>query len=81
MLGWIGSYLLVLRPVRTLVKSSARLAMGDLSTRTGLRTGEMNWVSLPAASIRWPSLGTARRGTSVSESRAEGFRIALPPAV
>jgi len=36
MLGWIGSHLLVLRPVRTLVKSSARLATGDLSTRTGL---------------------------------------------
>jgi PAS domain S-box-containing protein len=36
MLGWIGSYLLVLRPVLTLVKSSARLATGDLSTRTGL---------------------------------------------
>ena len=35
-LGWIGSYLLVLRPVRTLVKASARLATGDLSTRTGL---------------------------------------------
>jgi PAS domain S-box-containing protein len=35
-LGWIGSYLLVLRPVRTLVKSSARLAAGDLSVRTGL---------------------------------------------
>jgi PAS domain S-box-containing protein len=36
LLGWIGSYLLVLRPVRTLVKSSARLATGDLTTRTGL---------------------------------------------
>jgi PAS domain S-box-containing protein len=36
MLGWIGSYLLVLRPVRTLVKSSARLATGEFSTRTGL---------------------------------------------
>jgi len=36
MLGWIGSYLLVLRPVRTLVKSSARLAAGEFSTRTGL---------------------------------------------
>ncbi len=35
-LGWIGSYLLVLRPVRTLVKSSARLATGEFSTRTGL---------------------------------------------
>jgi PAS domain S-box-containing protein len=36
MLGWIGSYLLVLRPVLTLVKSSAQLARGDLSARTGL---------------------------------------------
>jgi PAS domain S-box-containing protein len=36
MLGWIGSYLLVLRPVLTLVKSSAQLATGDLSARTGL---------------------------------------------
>lgn len=36
MLSWIGSYLLVLRPVRTLVKSSARLAAGEFSTRTGL---------------------------------------------
>ena len=35
-LGWVGSLFLVLRPVRTLVKSSARLATGDLSTRTGL---------------------------------------------
>jgi PAS domain S-box-containing protein len=36
MLGWIGSHFLVLRPVRTLVNSSARLAAGDLTTRTGL---------------------------------------------
>jgi PAS domain S-box-containing protein len=36
MLGWVGSHLLVLRPIRTLVKSSARLATGDLSARTGL---------------------------------------------
>jgi PAS domain S-box-containing protein len=36
MLGWIGSHFLVLRPVRTLVKSSAQLATGDLSTRTGM---------------------------------------------
>ena len=36
MLGWIGSYFLILRPVRTLVKSNTRLATGDLSTRTGL---------------------------------------------
>lgn len=35
-LGWLGSYVLILRPVRTLVKSSARLATGELSTRTGL---------------------------------------------
>ena len=36
LLGSIGSYLLVLRPVRTLVKASVRLAKGDLSTRTGI---------------------------------------------
>jgi PAS domain S-box-containing protein len=36
LLGWIGSYLLVLRPVQTLVKSSTRLATGEFRTRTGL---------------------------------------------
>lgn len=35
-LGGFGSNLLILRPVRTLVNASARLAAGDLSTRTGL---------------------------------------------
>jgi len=35
-LGWIGSYMMVLRPVRTLVHSSARLAAGELSTSTQL---------------------------------------------
>jgi signal transduction histidine kinase len=36
-LGWLGSHFLVLQPVKALVKSSARLASGDLSARTGLR--------------------------------------------
>ena len=36
LVGWIGSHFLILRPVRTLVKSSARLGTGDLSTRTGM---------------------------------------------
>ena len=36
LLGWIGSQFLILRPVRSLVKSSARLGTGDLSTRTGM---------------------------------------------
>lgn len=35
-LGWIGSDLLVLRQVRALVHSTARLARGDFSARTGL---------------------------------------------
>jgi PAS domain S-box-containing protein len=35
-LGWIGSYMMVLRPVRTLVHSSARLTAGELSTRKQL---------------------------------------------
>ena len=34
--GWFGSYFLVLRPVRSLVKFSTKLAMGEFNTRTGL---------------------------------------------
>jgi signal transduction histidine kinase len=39
-LGWIGSSLLVIHPVKALVRASARLASGDLSSRTGLRHGK-----------------------------------------
>ena len=39
-LGWLGSTFLVLHPVRALVRASARLASGDLSTRTGRRHGK-----------------------------------------
>jgi PAS domain S-box-containing protein len=39
-LGWVGSSLLVVQPVKALVRASARLATGDLSTRTGLRHGK-----------------------------------------
>jgi signal transduction histidine kinase len=35
-LGWGAGKLLILRPVRALVRSSARLARGDLSVRTGV---------------------------------------------
>jgi signal transduction histidine kinase len=38
--GWLGSNFLVLRPVKALVKASAQLATGDLSTRTGLPHGQ-----------------------------------------
>ena len=38
-LGWVGSHFLILRPVKALVSSSARLASGDLSARTGLPHG------------------------------------------
>jgi len=38
-LGWLGINFLIVRPVKALVHSSTRLAMGDLSTRTGLRHG------------------------------------------
>jgi signal transduction histidine kinase len=38
-LGWIGSNLLVLLPVKALVRSTARLGAGDLSVRTGLPHG------------------------------------------
>jgi signal transduction histidine kinase len=42
-LGWIGSNWLVVKPVKALVTSSARVAAGDLSARTGLpqRRGEL----------------------------------------
>jgi PAS domain S-box-containing protein len=39
-LGWAGSNLLIMRSVEALVRASARLATGDLSTRTGLRHGK-----------------------------------------
>lgn len=38
-LGWIGSNLLIVRPVKALVRSSVRLTSGDLSARSGLRHG------------------------------------------
>ena len=38
-LGWVGSNFLILRPVKALANSSARLASGDLSVRTGLPHG------------------------------------------
>ena len=39
-LGWMGSQILVLRPVKALARSSARLAAGDLTARTGLPPGQ-----------------------------------------
>ena len=39
-LGWVGGNFMVMRPVKALVRASARLAAGDLSTRTGLRHGK-----------------------------------------
>ena len=39
-LGWAGSNFLVVRPVKALVRATALLATGDLSTRTGLRHGK-----------------------------------------
>ena len=38
--GWVGSSFLIMRPVKALVRASARLATGDLSSRTGLRHGK-----------------------------------------
>jgi PAS domain S-box-containing protein len=39
-LGWVGSSILIVQPVKALVRASARLAGGDLGTRTGLRHGK-----------------------------------------
>jgi signal transduction histidine kinase len=38
-LGWVGSNLLIIAPVKALVNASARLASGDLTVRTGLPHG------------------------------------------
>jgi signal transduction histidine kinase len=38
-LGWFGSDWLIIRPVKALVRSSTRLATGDLTARTGLPHG------------------------------------------
>ncbi len=38
-LGWVGSKFLVLQPVGRLAQSTARVAAGDLSARTGARHG------------------------------------------
>jgi signal transduction histidine kinase len=39
LLGWLGSYFLVLKPIKSLVDTSTKLAAGDLTVRTGLRHG------------------------------------------
>jgi PAS domain S-box-containing protein len=39
-LGWMGGSVLIIQPVKALVRASTRLATGDLSTRTGLRHGK-----------------------------------------
>lgn len=39
-LGWVGSNVLLIRPVESLVTSTTRLASGDLTFRTGLRHGD-----------------------------------------
>lgn len=35
-IGWLGSHLLIVKPIRRMARTSARLAAGDLSARTGL---------------------------------------------
>lgn len=42
--AWLGADLLILRPLKTLIKATRQLAAGDLSTRTGLhqRRGELS---------------------------------------
>jgi signal transduction histidine kinase len=38
-LGFVASHLLIVKPLRTLVRSSIRVASGDFTARTGLRHG------------------------------------------
>lgn len=37
LIGWLGSNLLVVQPIKTLARASARLAAGDMGARTGLK--------------------------------------------
>lgn len=39
-LGWVGGSVLIVQPVKALVRASTRLATGDLSSLTGLRHGK-----------------------------------------
>ncbi len=82
MLGWIGSYLLVLRPVRTLVKSSARLATGDLSARTGLahRGDELGQLTRTFDQMA-QALEHREAERQSADYALRSFRNALPPAV
>jgi signal transduction histidine kinase len=48
-LGWLGSHWLVVRPINALVKSSSRLASGDLAARTGLMHGRDEFGRLTLA--------------------------------
>jgi PAS domain S-box-containing protein len=68
-LGWIGSYLLVMRPVRTLVKTTTRLATGDFSTRTGLASsgGELGQLART-----FDQMAQALEAREVARQRAEG---------
>lgn len=44
--AWLGADLLILRPVKTLIKATRQLAAGDLSTRTGLqKRGELSQLA------------------------------------
>src|SRR5262249_40888872 len=40
LLGWLSSDFLIVRPVRSLVQPTARLASGDFTARPGLRHGD-----------------------------------------
>ncbi len=49
LMGWTGSHFMILRPVQTLVKTSARLAAGELGIRTGLKHGRSELGQLTLA--------------------------------
>jgi signal transduction histidine kinase len=67
MLVWIGSDLLIIRPVRELVRSTARLAEGDLTVRTGLRPGRDELGRLTNA---FDSMAQALENREIERARA-----------
>ena len=67
-LGWVGSSFLVVRPVKALVRASARLASGDLSTRTGLRHGK---DELGQLTLTFDQMAQALQERELERQRAE----------
>lgn len=67
--SWVGGHLLILRPVAGLVRATERLSAGDLTARTGLRTGQGELSQLARA---FDDMAEALERDTAERKRAEG---------